>query len=135
MDVNNLYTGLVAALIIIFFFTLYNSWIRDQQEIDTVYKKSYEKLQKDILIHGVPYRHFHNELKNNMKNIVFNENKLSNFSKMLNSCYSGVLRGGFVGLIAGGPSEAMANSIVYGLISPIILYVKDTYLLGETLST
>ena len=135
MNLDRLYSGLVLTLVIIFLMTLYNSWKKDRQEVDLVYKKSYEQLQKDVLIHGISHRHFHNELRNNMQNIINTENKSSRFSKILNSCYSGVIRGGFIGLIGGGPSEAIANSIVFGLVSPIILYVKDTYLFKEALPT
>ena len=88
MNLDKLYSGLVLTLIIIFFITLYNSWKKDRQEIGSVYKKSYEQLQKDVLIHGISHRHFHDELRNNMQNIINTENKSSRFSKILNSCYT-----------------------------------------------
>jgi hypothetical protein len=136
MNIDNLYIGIVIILLLVFIYILYDSWKRDVNDVDKVYNNSLEKIKTDILVDGsITHKQFYDVLKKNMQDIVKTESKSSRFHKLINSCYSGMLRGGFIGLVTNNPSGAVAASLVYGLISPITLYVKDEYMHDEKLPT
>ena len=72
-------------------------------------------------------------VKLNTKEIIRHEGKKSLLNKMLNSCYKGLLQGGFIGLISGGPTNAIGSGLVYGLSNPILVFTQHQFMRKEVL--
>lgn len=133
MNLDDIYVGLVSTLIVIYIYVMYLAWVKDKQEIKNIYNKSHLSLKNDIKYSNVNYENYHNKIKNTMKKIIVENKKISIFNKMMNSSYTGLIRGGAVGFITGGTSNAAAAALVYGLVNPIVLFIQETYLYNELL--
>ncbi len=133
MKLDDIYIGIVSALVVIFLFVMYLAWMKDKIEIKRIYKKSHLLLKNNIGLSKAPHNTYHNRVKNIMKIMIDKEKKTSIFNKMMNSCYTGLIRGGAVGFITGGTSSSAAASLVYGLVNPIVLFVQEVYLYDELL--
>lgn len=133
MELTDLYTGMIIIFSIILIYLLYVAWKQDKEEIKKMYRVAHNYIARTKNINNIPYEQYHEEIKENMKNIFNKREKKSIYNRMVNSCYTGLIRGGAVGLASGKRSGAFAGAIMFGIINPIVLYIQEIYLPDEQL--
>ena len=135
MNLDDIYTGVVSALLLIFIFVMYIAWEKDKITLRKMYRKSHIELMKENKLQDKTYDEHHTLIKKHMKKMNNTNKKKSLFNQMIGSGYTGVLRGGAIGLVTGGVSEAIAAALIYGLTNPTVLFIQKTYLIDEYLPT
>ena len=133
MKLDDIYVGVVSALIIIFLFVLYIAWNKDKQVIRHLYIHSHHEIIDNSIKDNISYDEHHKRVKENMKKIINKENKKSLFNMLLRSGYTGILRGAAIGIVTGGLSNGIAAALIYGLTNPIVMFIQETYLKKDKL--
>ena len=135
MNINNIYIGVIISLILVFIFIMTIAWLEDLKEAYDIYKRAHIFVDNYGTQSNMSHNQYIKFVKSTMGNIIKYEGKTSLLNKLLNSCYTGVIQGGLVGMITGGPTESLTNMLIYGLSSPISLFIQKQYMNSEELST
>lgn len=134
--------GVLAAVIIIyigiFLYAFYHDKnkekaIRMSNESSERYKKFAEELSDDMRKYNIGKLD-----QQSIENVVHGilEKKASEkslFRRLINSGKSGFLLGGLSGAITSGPAGALATSVVFGLINPIVIVLNEFSTVPEEL--
>lgn len=133
MDIDNIYIGFIIGLLVTFIFVMTIAWLEDLRELDDVYKRSHVFMDNYRIQNNLSSNEYNKHIEINAKEIIRYEGKKSLLNKMLNSCYKGLIQGGFIGLISGGPANGIGGGLVYGMSNPIIVFMQHQFMHGEDL--
>lgn len=133
MDIDNVYVGFVIGLLIAFIFVMTIAWLEDLRELDNIYKRSHIFMDNYRLQNKLSSKEYEKHMQLNMKEIIRYEGKKSLLNKMLNSCYKGLMQGGFIGMMSGGVPNALGGGLVYGMTNPILIFVQHQFMHKEEL--
>ena len=109
------------------------AWLEDLRKLGNIYKRAHIFISNYKEHNKIPYSKYKKVIKLTVQNMIKHENKTSFLNKLLNSCYNGTIQGSIIGMISGGPVESLTNGLIYGLSSPIVLFIHKKYMHNEEL--
>jgi hypothetical protein len=56
---------------------------------------------------------------------IVNRREENVYTKMFNSCKSGILKGCVTGCVASGVTGGIASGVIFGIASPILVYIEN----------
>ncbi len=151
--IQNIYFGLIVAILLLLFYCLYLSWVHDT-ELLAKYERKIKLIKSGIADKKIiQYAGMSKELGEDlqkynismddqralhklMHKIVFEEiaGETSIFKKVLNSAFYGMLQGAATGYITGGIPGALGGSLVFGTVSPIMKTYQELHPCDEALA-